>query len=414
MLLGVSDVANGATAAGLRAGLWDDNPATKDLLGFDVVVDAVIAALREARLDPVTVGVHAPWGGGKSTVLELIAAASDKNWLVIPTNPWEYDDQLDPKGVLITEILTRLGTEVAKDERLTDEVKKLIKRVSWSRLGVAMASGILTMNWDPEKIVNALNPSDPQDGPQSLAEFRGEFEKFVVALPNVDRVVVLVDDLDRCLPDAVMATLEAIKLFLSVKGMAFVIAADQDMVKNAIQANLERSNRSQVFAENYLEKIVQLPVPLPRLSPDDAEAYIGLLLAHTEIGDDQFDVLVTHCSDRRRANLAPYLSDLDDLPAKPSDDTLTRASQLAEGLSADQLSGPRGIKRFLNAYGIRSEMAKSRGLEVRPAVMVKLLLLEERFRGDFDALAATPPGDRSDFLKRWEAWGRSVPDAQKP
>jgi hypothetical protein len=405
-------MAEGA-AVGLRAGLWDDNPATKDLLGFDVVVDAVVAALRVADLDPVTIGVHAPWGGGKSTVLELIEAASGKNWLVIRTNPWEYDDQIDPKGVLITEILTRLGSEVEKDEKLTDEIKKLIKRVSWSRLGVAMASGIMTMNWDPEKIVAALNPTDPQEGPQSLAQFRGEFEKLVAALPAIERVVVLVDDLDRCLPDAVMATLEAIKLFLSVKGMAFVVAADQDMVKNAIQANLEQSNRSQIFANNYLEKIVQLPVPLPRLSFDDAEAYIGLLLAHAEMGDEDFDALVSHCAARRREIRAPYLNDLGGLPARPNEETLTLASQLAEGLSADQLSGPRGIKRFLNAYGIRSEMAKSRGLEVRPATMVKLLFLEERFRSDFDALAATPPNDRSDLLRRWEDWARSA-ELEKP
>jgi hypothetical protein len=69
--------------AGLRAALWDDNPATTDLLGFDIVVDAVVAALREAHLDPITIGVHAPWGGGKSTVLGLIKAAKDEHWLVL-------------------------------------------------------------------------------------------------------------------------------------------------------------------------------------------------------------------------------------------------------------------------------------------------------------------------------------------
>lgn len=401
-----------ATAA-MRAALWDDNPATTDLLGFDVVVDAVTAALHEAHLDPVTIGVHAPWGGGKSTVLGLIKAAKDEHWLVIRTNPWEYDDQLDPKGTLITEILTALAAEVEKDEGLTEDVKKLVKRVSWSRLGVAVAKGLLMMQWDPDRFVEALNPENP-NGIQSLAQFRTDFANFVSKLPNITRVVVLVDDLDRCLPDAVMATMEAIKLFLSVKGMAFVIAADQDMVKNAIQANLERSNRSQVFAEHYLEKIVQLPVSLPRLSHDDAEAYIGLLLAHAEMGDAAFTALVDHCATRRRTNQAPFLFDLEKIEKRPNEDTLKLASQLAEGMSAEQLAGPREIKRFLNAFGVRSQMAKSRGLDMRPEVIVKLLLLEERFRKDFDVLAATAPGERPDLLRNWEAWGRKEGVAAKP
>lgn len=91
--------------------------------------------------------------------------------------------------------------------------------------------------------------------------------------------MVLVDDLDRCLPDAVTATLEAIKLFLSTEKMVFVLAADQDMVRDAISVSLDGARRGDIFAQRYLEKIVQLPIALPRLSAADAEAYIGLLIA---------------------------------------------------------------------------------------------------------------------------------------
>lgn len=393
--------------------LWDDNPATTDLLGFDVVVDAVTAALRETHLDPITIGVHAPWGGGKSTVLELIGKAKDERWLVIRTNPWEYDDQLDPKGTLVTEILTAISREVKEQAGLKDEIAKLVNRVSWSRLGVAVASGVMTMRWDPKEFIEALNPEN-DDSIQSLAQFRKEFSALVEKLPEVDRVVVLVDDLDRCLPDAVMATMEAIKLFLSVKGMAFVIAADQGMVKNAIQANLERSNRSQIFADRYLEKIVQLPVPLPRLAADDAEAYITLLLAYATLGEGaEFNALVDHCAARREANDPPFLAEFG-AHDKLTEVVITLASQLAQGLSAEQLASPREIKRFLNAYGIRARMAEKRHLGVKASVIIKLLFLEDRLPKDFDLLAATAPGDRPTLLNEWEAWGREDTDSTKP
>ena len=90
---------------------------------------------------------------------------------------------------------------------------------------MVLAKGALTMQWDPEKLVEAFSPQK-KEGPRSLAAFRAAFEDLVSKVPGVTRVVVLVDDLDRCLPDATVATLEAIKLFLSVKRMAFVIAAD--------------------------------------------------------------------------------------------------------------------------------------------------------------------------------------------
>ena len=76
-------------------------------------------------------------------------------------------------------------------------------------------------------------PPDP-----TLQGFRRQFAEIMESedLKPLERVVVLVDDLDRSLPDTVVETLEAIKLFLSVKKMAFVIAADEENVASAIEA----------------------------------------------------------------------------------------------------------------------------------------------------------------------------------
>ncbi len=240
-----------------------------------------------------------------------------------------------------------------------------------------------------------------------MGGFREAFGQLIDALPGVERVVVLVDDVDRCLPDAAMATLESIKLFLSVRKMVFVLAADQDMVRDAIAASLDATNRSERFASRYLEKIVQLPISLPRLAPQDAEAYISLLLANRVAPyEGAFTSLVEHCAERRNSGKTPLLGDLGALAWCPPDDLLRLTGQLAQGLSADKLANPRQIKRFLNAFGVRSTVADARGVAIPAPVLVKMLLLEDQHRTSFETLAAASSPERRPLLEAWEAWAR--------
>lgn len=399
--------------------LWDDNPTNTDLLGFDAVVSPVLDALATPDLDPLTIGVHSPWGGGKSTVLRLVddALFEDGRYVVIAVDPWTFDDHADVRGTLIAEILDVLFLRFESTAGVSELVEELLRRISWSRVGIALGKGALTMKWDAEELIKAFTP-DKRGSDKSMSGFKDKFKELVCKLPEIERVVVLVDDLDRCLPEAVMATLEAIKLFLSVDKMVFVLAADQDMVRDAIAASLSRTSRSEAFADHYLEKIVQLPIALPRLAPHDAEAYIGLLLAGQHAPEDgsELDSLIDHCASRRKAGETTLLADLDGLPWQPELELLHLAAQLAQGLAADRLSNPRKIKRFLNAFGVRQSIAKAREVKITPPVLVKMLLLETHYRTAFEHLAATAGPDRQDLLAAWEAWGRgeteSSPDGK--
>lgn len=395
-------------------GLWDDNPSAIDLLGFDAVVAPVLAAIKMPDLDPLTIGIHGPWGGGKSTVLGLLESdLSDDTYIVVRTNPWEYDDQSDVKGTLIAQVLGELGERFKGDQGVTKRIADLVKRISWSRATLALAKGALTMQWDIEKLVDAFTPKKKETA-ETMAGFRDAFADLIDQLPKVDRVVVLVDDLDRCLPPAVMATMEAIKLFLSVEKMVFVIAADKEMVRDAIAASLAEAPRGERFAQRYLDKIVQLPVSLPRLAPYEAEAYIGLLLTRAGCDENQFSELVDHCRRRRADRHVPLLWGFEEGQFRPTDDLLSLAGQLTRGLSADRVTNPREIKRFLNEFGVRRTIAEQRKLTVRPAVIAKLLLLEDRLPKDFEVLATTPEADRRDLLQRWEAWAADEKKSKTP
>ncbi len=99
--------------------------------------------------------------------------------------------------------------------------------------------------------------------------------------------VFLVDDLDRCLPDKAVEVLEAVKLFLEVEGCAFVLALDEEVVERGIAHRYRdyalqgKEGMTPITGAEYLEKLVHLPVRLPR--PTRAEAEDFLVLKHPSL-----------------------------------------------------------------------------------------------------------------------------------
>lgn len=191
-------------------------------------------------------------------------------------------------------------------------------------------------------------------------------------LAGLKRVVVLVDDLDRSLPDTVVETLEAIKLFLSVRKMAFVVAADEENVANAIGRRLQTTGQP-ITSWMYLEKIVQVPIRVPALSREHTEEYLALLM----LADlEHVDAAVARIRESRPSpvqRIAERLGDL--LPSERASD-IELAETLTPLLHRHTMGNPRRLKRFLNAYWLRMSFASRRGVELQPDALAKLMLAE--------------------------------------
>ena len=94
-------------------------------------------------------------------------------------------------------------------------------------------------------------------------EFRSLFSELIATQERT--VVVIIDDLDRCLPDTVVDTLEAIRLFVSVPNTAYVIAAHRQMVEAAIDRRYPPSDRDEgSVGRDYLEKMLQVIINILR------------------------------------------------------------------------------------------------------------------------------------------------------
>jgi hypothetical protein len=228
-----------------------------------------------------------------------------------------------------------------------------------------------------------------------VEDFRSRFADLIGSLTELAAVVVFIDDLDRCLPETVVDTFEAIRLLLGAPRTAFVVAANQKIVELAVDARypeLRGDGRNQGIGAQYLEKMLQLKIAVPALAVPEAITYVNLLLAELHLPAEDFARLREHVAALRVTDslgVAFNLGTLGDLelavpPGLSAD--LQWAAAIAPVLARGSRGNPRQIKRFLNTLQLRRRAAERKRVSLEPAVLGKLMLLEDQHFEDFQRL----------------------------
>lgn len=124
-----------------------------------------------------------------------------------------------------------------------------------------------------------------RDRIESKREFQNVLTDLLGILPEGVRLCVFLDDLDRCMPDVALDLLEAVKIFLDVKNVVFVVAADENLIgkglriryKELLQVDASPTERDFLArkGEEYFEKIIQLRINLPDCSPQNGHRFIA-------------------------------------------------------------------------------------------------------------------------------------------
>ena len=302
-----------------------DNETKVDLLNNEAIATTIIKLLRDRPDQPVTVGVHGDWGAGKSSVLEMIEAgfSSEDKVLCLKFNGWRFQGFEDAKIALIEGIVTGLIEKRPALTKAGEAVKAIFRRINWLKVakkagGLAFAAftGVPTPDQvqtiigaiegvlaDPAKLVTKENAekaldevkgllkdkdSETTNVPEEINAFRKAFDD-LLAKAGVEQLVVLIDDLDRCLPDTAIETLEAVRLFVFTSRTAFVVAADEAMIEYSVRKHfpdLPDTTGPQTYARNYLEKLIQVPFRIPALGDTETRIYVTLLLVGAELGDN--------------------------------------------------------------------------------------------------------------------------------
>jgi hypothetical protein len=399
--------------------MWADNETTVDLLGFDYLVDSLEVVLTDPRLLPVTVGVLGDWGSGKSSLLKMAAERLTQTggYVVVPFSPWRYEAYEDVKAALMEAVLTELEAcvpQAADPVEAAGLLNRLKEKVARLMVGPAAAGRVLApvagtmlaahQGLPPEMgkaaadavlagidAVQAQEAETRDEEPsapvvfESVSDFREEFEALIDSLPDVKATIVLIDDLDRCLDDTVIDVFEAIRLFLQVSSTAFVIAANRAVVQAAVERRYPaRIEGDPSLGKDYLEKIVQVEIIIPPLAEPEAETYLNLLFAELRLDDEAMKRIRDEASARRQQNVFSVAMNygiargiLGDLPSELEGD-FTIANRIAPTLSRGLRGNPRQLKRFLNTMLLRLETARRRNVDLDPAVLAKLMVLEQQ------------------------------------
>lgn len=385
--------------------MWSDNETKLDLLNVRHLVSATTGIVRNEDLLPATIGVFGGWGSGKSSLIGMVREdlEGDEGVVCISFNGWLFEGYEDAKAALMGTILDEVTANRTLGEKAKGLAVKLLRRVDWFRLmglagtsalsltvglppggvdGLLGAATTSAQNVDPAKLQELVKNAPDDNVRRTVREFHQDFAALLEET-NIQTLVVFIDDLDRCLPDTVIATLEAIRLFLFVPRTAFVIGADEDLVKHAVKRRFPEIEGSTLdVGSDYLEKLIQFPIRIPPLGHAEIETYMNLLFTQLHVKEDRFAELCAGLLDRPPDALSGVGFDrekadelLDEVSSELVDD-LSLAEQTADILASGLDGNPRQTKRFLNALVLREDMARTRAVELKRRVLAKLMLLE--------------------------------------
>lgn len=447
--------------------MWNDIETTTDYLHFSVVSDTVADLIIESGDSPISIGVSGSWGTGKSSMVKMIgkdlnAKSGDNKCFFLEFNAWLYQGYEDAKSALLQSVTMKL-TEVMKEQRIdeNDELgkkfTKFLKRINWfqvSKLALPLLAGLIPgaapvgvianfanaikSSWtnrdekaeNSETIYTAIEGLTPElesilksneevaePATKQIEQIRQEFEEILEQLEV--KLVVLVDDLDRCLPETAISTLEAMRLLLFVKRTAFIIAADDQMIRNGVRAHFNGVELSDGLVTSYFDKLIQVPIKVPHLGIAEVKVYIVLLFMELEVRRNRLKQATFIDVQSKLGNLLSRAWEddvtverieacFDDETEKIMKEYVAIADQLAGILvSADNIKGnPRLIKRLLNALEVRKNVAKLNGMTLDSGILIKMLLFERcASEGAFDFLAkevAKAEDGKPEFIQKLE------------
>lgn len=405
--------------------MWKDTESDIDMLGYQVHADLLAKIILQKDMLPTSIGIFGDWGSGKSSLMLLLQKTLDE-WvfktnegnekcpqnqtkennkvLQIKFNSWQFENYENTKLTLIEHILSCIVDDISKRKDLFEKIDDLFNRLNYLKAGILclkrIYSKIVPSNFNSllpseEELKGLIDKDDykrliseisPYNTSRFISKFRSSLER-IIEQANYRCVVVYVDDLDRCSPDRIIECLEAVKLFLNVKGTAFVIGADERILEYAINkhypnnnASNEDRNRYSPFSD-YLEKLIQIPFKLPKLSFSEQETYILLLLCRKFLPEALKEVPIEmFLKFRARDKHTKYSMEKikKDCSEKCIDFTSVERLVPILPLMEHFLNGnPRQLKRFLNTLDLRLQLADvAQFHEIRPDVLVKLMVLE--------------------------------------
>jgi hypothetical protein len=380
----------------LSASLLDDQPSAVDLLNFKPYA----AALRSLILNPETktpfiIGIIGRWGTGKTTLMRMVERELRPGATVVWFNAWLYTQEKEIWAAFLQSLSTQLIARLRMPEKARFSLRVFQHGLAWERLvyegpkylvrallvalpfvvtsflmpltgrilgsllnSAGIVGSVLLALWyglrpsidavrkEGISDLSLFRPMDFEQHIGSLERFREQFIRLLNALPtDARRLVVFVDDIDRCPPDQALQLLDSIKVFLDIPGCIFLLALDLSVLQKALGTKYPQDSVAQ---REYLAKIIQLPFHLPPLTAEDLTTYLR-------------ELEVSFPDERCREVFLSALA-----------------------------RNPREIKRVINSYSLIWHLARASQTSLQPVRLAKVIAIQQGF-GDLFAVLREQP-----------------------
>ena len=376
--------------------MWSDNETLSDCIDYNHLITAISGIVDNPDLLPCSVGIFGDWGSGKSSLMKMLeeSYSDKKDVLTIKFNGWLFEGYEDAKTGLMGRIVDEIIEKRTLSEKAIKAASKLLKKIDYLKLtgsalkyGIGLATmgplglaAVSATEWigklkdiDYDKYIKERQQSkDPDLNLKSnIQEFHENFEELIKET-DLKKIIVFIDDLDRCSPDTIIGTLEAIKLFLFTKGTAFIIGADERLIKYAVRRRFpEIPGDSTEVGRDYLEKLIQYPIRIPPLNTIELTSYVNLLFAQLHVDIGEFEIARENILKEKQKKGFDFVFDVNNASQflnQISDElkqSFHLSAQIVPILSVGLNGNPRQCKRFLNTLLIRFNMAKSKVLNLK-------------------------------------------------
>ncbi|MGW1713078.1 P-loop NTPase fold protein [Streptomyces sp. NPDC002156] len=333
----------------MRFSLLNDEPVTVpegDLLGAGRAARELARLLHDSRTaTPFTLAVDAGWGMGKSSLMRLVEAElrQRQDVEIVWYNAWTSSGADALEG-LIKSVLMKFDRRLLRRVIHGASERGTLIRALRATLTIASApfgaAGLVDQFWRDLSV----DPKARNEMRDALRDLATEWADSAEYEPR-RLLVVFVDDLDRCSEETVLAVCEAVKVYLDVPGLAFVIGCDRAALgPSGLLRDLGPAGSA------FMEKVFQTSYRLPVAGGPDLETY------------------VRHCAER--AGLRELL-----------DDDLVR-------LIADRSArNPRRIKRLINGFGLECALNPV-WARFKSEAVIRTLLLQHLYADFYRLLVA--------------------------
>lgn len=264
------------------------------------------------------------FGSGKSHFLEMWECEIrnfDDCPMIVHINAWESDHSGEPVLAIVSAIAAELQKQKTKQKKALATLKSSASRVARGGLSLAKDAVIgylenqtgveLDEAWEKikeDRVKNLLGKSAMglfdafEARQQAVDDLKSALRELVVDSQHL-KIILVVDELDRCRPTYAIDFLESLKHFFDIKGLAALLAVDWNQIGSTAKALFGQRLNTSEYLRKFVSRRVNLPAPgLPDLRRLTQTLWLRLLESET-------------LSKRNRFTFAPRFGDIGNLPS---------------------------------------------------------------------------------------------------